>query len=60
MVLGIFAPRPLAAAARDMEPGLGSIAFLLTDALRIGFFGGIGCLIIGVIRKTKAHRPSQP
>jgi hypothetical protein len=60
MILGIFAPRPLSAVARDMQPELKSTAFLLTDTLRLGFFGGIGCLIIGVIRKTKAQSLTRP
>jgi hypothetical protein len=54
ILLGMLAPRPLSEAARNMEPGaLSSIAFIAADALRVCFFGGVVCLIIGVLRSRK-------
>jgi hypothetical protein len=60
MVLGLLVPRPLGAAAQGMEPGLKSIALILTDVFSVGFFGGVGCLIIGILRNKKAPRPTRP
>jgi hypothetical protein len=54
ILLGLLAPRPLSEVAGSMEPGaLASIAFITADALRICFFGGVVCLIIGVLRSRK-------
>ena len=54
ILLGLLAPRPLSQAASNMEPGtLRSIAFISTDVLRVCFFGGIVCVIIGVLRSRK-------
>jgi hypothetical protein len=52
--LGLFVPRPLSQAASSMEPGvLRSIALISTDLLRLCFFGGVLCVIIGVLRSRK-------
>jgi len=54
ILLGVFAPGPLSEVAQSMEPGgLRSIVFISVDALRICFFGGVACFIIGVLRNRK-------
>jgi len=54
LLLGLLAPRPLSQVASNMEPGtLRSIAFISTDVLRVCFFGGIVCVIIGMLRSRK-------
>jgi hypothetical protein len=54
ILLGIVTPRPLAQAASGMEPGtLRSVMFLFTDVLRLSFFAGVGCIIIGILRNRK-------
>jgi len=54
ILLGLLAPRPLSEVARSMEPGmLRSIATISTDVLRLCFFGGVVCVIIGVLRSRK-------
>jgi hypothetical protein len=32
---------------------------ILTDVFRVCFFGGVGCLIIGILRNRKAQRPTR-
>lgn len=54
ILIGVLAPLPLSQAARSMEPGgLRSIALIATDVLRLSFFGGVACVIIGVLRNRK-------
>jgi hypothetical protein len=54
ILLGLLAPRPLSQAASSMGPGmLRSIAFISTDVLRLSFFGGVVCVIIGALRSRK-------
>ena len=54
ILLGLFGPRLLSQAASSMEPGmLKSIAFVSTDGLRLCFFGGVICVIIGALRGRK-------
>ena len=54
ILLGLLVPRALSLAARGMEPGmLRSIASISTDLFRLCVFGGIVCVIIGVLRDRK-------
>jgi hypothetical protein len=53
--LGLLAARPLFQAAAGMEPGiLRSEALILTDILRLGFLGGVICVIIGLLRRRRS------
>lgn len=54
ILLGLLAPGPLSEVAESMEPGaIRSIAFVSTDLLRLCFFGGLICVIVGVLRSRK-------
>ena len=54
VLVGLLAPRAFSLAARSMEPGtLRSIVSIATDLFRLCVFGGVVCVIIGVLRDRK-------
>ena len=59
IVIGIYIPARLNVIASGMEPGaLRSLLFIFTDTLRLGFFAGLGCAAIGILRNRRLKRPS--
>ena len=57
IVLGLLLPNQVNGVAAGMSPGTArSIAFVVTDVLRLCFFAGIATLIIGIVRNRKSKQ----
>ena len=55
IVLAVVGAGPIAQNARGLEPGtLRGVLLITSDLVRLLFFVGIGCLIIGALRNRKA------
>ena len=55
IVIAVVLPRPVSNLAQSMDAGtLKMLALISVDVLRLGFFAGIACLIIGLLRRRKS------
>ena len=56
IALAFVMPRPLTAAAAELNGVARSVTFLATDLFRAAFFVGVACLIIGGLRNRRWKR----
>ena len=55
--VGVLLPFPVQTVGRSLDPGLVSgVLLIVSDLLRLLFFAGVACAIIGLLRNRRAKR----